>query len=252
VTCTADETMRGQTIVVIGAGSGIGAGVARYLADRQIGVVCADKDLDAADSTAEDAGPLAYSCFADVTEERTLHHAVDEITTKSGQIHGLINCAGVQGPLGRRSHEVTLGEFDQTYQVNLRGALALTRCFIPHMLTHQYGRIAFVASIAGKEGNPNMIGYSATKAGLIGMVKALGKEYVRDGITINALAPSVIQTPFIESQPPNILSYMTDKIPMGRPGTIKEAAQMLGWMVSPACSFTTGAVFDLSGGRATY
>jgi 3-oxoacyl-[acyl-carrier protein] reductase len=109
-----------------------------------------------------------------------------------------------------------------------------------------------VASIAGKEGNPNMIGYSATKAGLIGMVKAQGKEYAQDGITINALAPAVIHTPFLDTQPREVVDYMTAKIPMGRTGTAEEASTMLTWMISPACSFTTGFTFDLSGGRATY
>lgn len=101
-------------------------------------------------------------------------------------------------------------------------------------------------------GNPNMVGYSATKAGMIGMVKAQGKEYAEDGITVNALAPAVIQTAFLDSQPPEVLRYMTDKIPMRRTGTIEEVAEMLAFMVSPACSFTTGFTFDLSGGRATY
>ena len=109
-----------------------------------------------------------------------------------------------------------------------------------------------VASIAGKEGNPNMIGYSATKSGLIGMVKALGKEYAEDGITLNVLAPAVIQTAFLDAQPPEIVGYMTEKIPMRRTGTILECAQLLAWMVSSECSFTTGFTFDLSGGRATY
>ena len=120
------------------------------------------------------------------------------------------------------------------------------------MLTFGYGRIAHVASIAGKEGNPRMISYSTSKAGMIGMVKALGKEYAEDGITINALAPAVIQTAFLDLQPPEVIGYMTDRIPMKRTGTMVEAAEMLAWMISPACSFTTGFTFDLSGGRATY
>lgn len=120
------------------------------------------------------------------------------------------------------------------------------------MLEHGYGRIAHVASIAGKEGNPGMVAYSSTKAALIGMVKAQGKEYAEDGITINALAPAVIRTAFLDSQPEETLRYMTDKVPMRRMGTVLEAAHILAWMVSPECSFTTGFTFDLSGGRATY
>jgi 3-oxoacyl-[acyl-carrier protein] reductase len=109
-----------------------------------------------------------------------------------------------------------------------------------------------VASIAGKEGNPNMIGYSASKAGLIGLVKAQGKEYSRDNITVNAVAPAVIRTPFLDSQPQSVIDYMLAKIPMGRTGTLDEVAEMLAFIVSPAASFTTGFTFDLSGGRATY
>jgi 2-dehydro-3-deoxy-L-rhamnonate dehydrogenase (NAD+) len=109
-----------------------------------------------------------------------------------------------------------------------------------------------ITSIAGKEGNPGMIGYSATKAGLIGMVKAQGKEYAEDGITINAVAPAVIRTAFLDTQPDHVVKYMTDKIPMKRTGTVTEVAQLLAWIVSPECSFTTGFTFDVSGGRATY
>jgi 2-dehydro-3-deoxy-L-rhamnonate dehydrogenase (NAD+) len=169
-----------------------------------------------------------------------------------GQVHAVVNCVGVQGPLGRRSHEVGLAEFDAVYEVNLRGALAVSQMALPHMIEHQYGRIAHVASIAGKEGNPNMIGYSSTKAGLIGMVKAQGKEYAEDGITINALAPAVIRTAFLDNQPSEVIEYMTERIPMKRPGTVDEVAEILAWIVSPASSFTIGFIFDLSGGRATY
>jgi len=123
---------------------------------------------------------------------------------------------------------------------------------LPRMLRHNYGRVLHVASIAGKDGNAGMAAYSATKAGLIGLVKSLGKDYAETGITVNALAPAVIRTPMVDALPEATIKYMTDKIPMKRCGELEEAAQLIAWIVSPACSFTTGFTFDLTGGRATY
>lgn len=245
----------GQTLVVVGAGSGIGAAVAELLARRGYVVACLDRDAAGASTTADTigaAGGEAFGMAADVTDPVTIEAAFSEVEARCGQIHAVINTAGIQGELGLRSHEVSLDDVDRVYSVNLRGALAISQSAITRMLPYGYGRIAHVASIAGKEGNPGMIAYSTTKAGLIGMVKAQGKEYAKDGITINALAPAVIQTPFLDTQPDEVIAYMTDKIPMGRTGTVTEVAEMLGWMISPECSFTTGFAFDLSGGRATY
>jgi len=169
-----------------------------------------------------------------------------------GQIHGLVNCAGITGKTNVKGHEVELADFDRVYAINLRGAFLLSRAIIRHMLPFGYGRVLHVASIAGKEGNAGMTAYSATKAGLIGMVKSLGKDYPETGITINALAPAVIRTPMVDALPEATVKYMTDKIPMHRCGELSEAAAMIAWIVSPACSFTTGFTFDLTGGRATY
>lgn len=247
--------MAGQHVIVVGAGSGIGRGVALLLNARGASVALFDRDERASIETAslaENTERILLAPRADVTDPETLEVAFEETVATFGRVDAVVNTAGIQGPLGRRAHEVSLTEFDQTVAVNLRGALAVSQMALGHMIENGYGRIAHVASIAGKEGNPNMIGYSATKAGLIGMVKALGKEYATDGITINALAPAVIQTAFLDSQPHEIVSYMTEKIPMRRTGTILECSQLLAWMVSPECSFTTGFTFDLSGGRATY
>jgi NAD(P)-dependent dehydrogenase (short-subunit alcohol dehydrogenase family) len=247
--------LAGQGAVVIGAGSGIGEACALLLCRRGASVLCVDRDGAAADRTASAAvaeGGQAWGWQADVTDPSSVAAAIAGAEERLGQIHAVVNCAGVTGPLGLRSHEVSLPDFDQVVAINLRGALVVTQCAVPHMLERGYGRIAHVASIAGKEGNPGMVAYSSTKAAIIGMVKAQGKEYAEDGITINALAPAVIRTAFLDSQPEETLRYMTDKIPMRRMGTVLEAAQMLAWMVSPECSFTTGFTFDLSGGRATY
>lgn len=248
--------LAGQTVVVVGAGSGIGRGVSLSLAAKGMSVACVDRDVDAAGMTtgaidaAHDGSASAY--YADVTDEASVSSAFDAVVTQYEQVHALVNCAGIQGPLGRPSHAVDMAEFDKAIAVNLRGALVVSQVAIVHMLTHGYGRIAHVASIAGKDGNPNMIGYTASKAGLIGMVKAMGKEYATAGITINALAPAVIRTPFLDTQPAEVLEYMTSKIPMGRVGTVDEVAALIAFMISPACGFTTGFCFDASGGRATY
>lgn len=254
-TPTPELVPQAQTAVVVGAGSGIGRATASMLGARGDRVMCLDRDDRAAGATAElitSSGGTAQAQAADVTEPSSLASAFTATVEFFGQVHALVNCAGIQGALGVRSHEVDLDDLDRVYAVNLRGALAVTQMVVPHMLDHRYGRIAHVASIAGKEGNPGMISYSTTKAGLIGMVKAQGKEYALDGITVNALAPAVIHTAFLDTQPEDVVRYMTEKIPMQRAGTVDEAAQLLCWMVSPECSFTTGFTFDLSGGRATY
>jgi len=246
------DSIAGQTVVVVGAGSGIGRAASTHFATLGARVLCADRD-DAAvrQTSATDPGSMR-AVAANVSDPDSLRAMVTEALDWTGRIHALVNCAAITGPQGRRSHEVDVDELDATYRVNLRGAFALTHAVLPTMIEHQYGRIAMVASIAGKEGNPGMIGYSVTKAGLIGMVKAQGKEYAEDGITINALAPAVIQTAFLDTQSQEIIDYMTAKIPMRRTGTTDEAAHALAWMISPRCSFTTGFTFDLSGGRATY
>ena len=249
------DLIRRRGSVVFGAGSGIGAATAHSLARRSDIVACVDLRSDAAEAVAHNIrsqGGSAMAWAVDVADDDNLTSVFAEIVEEVGQVHNVVNCVGVQGPLGVRSHEISLDDFDIVYRVNLRAALAISQVAIRHMLVHQYGRIAHVASIAGKEGNPGMVSYSATKAGMIGMVKTQGKEYAKDGIIVNALAPAVIQTEFLTTQPDEVVAYMLEKIPAGRPGTVDEAASILAWMTSPECSFTTGFTFDLSGGRATY
>jgi 3-oxoacyl-[acyl-carrier protein] reductase len=249
------HSTEGECAVVVGAGAGIGRATCILLASRGWRVACLDRDREAVEETVAKirAGMgIATAHVADVTDPASLDAAFAEAVAAYGQVHAVINTAGIQGQLGKPSHEVPLEDFDRVYAVNLRGALSVSQMALPHMLEHGYGRICHVASIAGKEGNPNMVSYSATKAGLIGMVKTQGKEYATSGITINALAPAVIRTPFLDSQPQQIIDYMTARIPIGRVGTVEEAAAMLAWMSSRECSFTTGFTFDLSGGRATY
>ncbi|WP_284735692.1 SDR family NAD(P)-dependent oxidoreductase [Dongia deserti] len=242
-------------VAVVGAGRGIGKAAALHLARHGVRVACFDREGKAAEATAAEISRSGRDTIAhglEVAEESTIPPAIEAAARTFGRIDALVNCAGVTGRTNIPGHEVELEDFDQVYRVNLRGAFLLSKAVLPHMLARKYGRILHVASIAGKEGNAGMTAYSATKAGLIGMVKSLAKDYVEHGITINALAPAVIRTPMVEALPQATIDYMTAKIPMRRCGELEEAAQMISWIVSPACSFTSGFTFDLSGGRATY
>jgi 3-oxoacyl-[acyl-carrier protein] reductase len=165
-----------------------------------------------------------------------------------GRIDALVNCAGITGNTNIKAHDVDPADFDRVLGINLRGAFMLSKHVLPHMVAQKYGRLLHIASIAGKEGNAGMTAYSASKAGLIGLVKSMAKDYVDRGITINTLAPAVIRTPMVDAMPQASQDYMTAKIPMGRCGELEEAAQMIAWIVSPACSFTTGFTFDLVAG----
>ena len=244
--------IRPYNVAVVGAASGIGAATARFLAKEGVRVACLDANADGAAAVAEEIGGEALSAACDITDAAAVNTAVAAVAGAVGQIHGLVNCAGITGKTNVKGHEVDPDDFDRVYSINLKGALLVSQAILKHMLPQGYGRILHVASIAGKEGNAGMTAYSATKAGLIGMVKSLGKDYPESGVTINALAPAVIRTPMVDALPEATVKYMTDKIPMRRCGELEEAAALIAWTVSPACSFTTGFTFDLSGGRATY
>jgi len=242
-------------VAVVGAASGIGRQTALFLAGQGVSVACIDRNPEGAKQTVEmiaSSNGKAIAAAADVADDASIPGALDAAERAFGRLHGLVNCAGITGKTNIKGHEVDLADFDAVYRINLRGAMALSKAVLPRMLRHNYGRLLHVASIAGKEGNAGMAAYSATKAGLIGLVKSLGKDYAETGITINALAPAVIRTPMVDALPQATITYMTDKIPMKRCGELEEAAQLIAWIVSPACSFTTGFTFDLTGGRATY
>ena len=246
---------RPYTAIVVGAGSGIGRAAAEFLAGEGVAVGCLDRDGAAAAETArriEGSGAKSIAVTGDVTDERTIAPAIDRIVAALGSLEALVNCAGITGKTNVKGHEVDLADFDAVYRINLRGALVAAQAVLPRMLAQNYGRILHVASIAGKEGNAGMAAYSASKAGLIGLVKSMAKDYAETGVTINALAPAVIQTPLVDALPQATIDYMTAKIPMRRCGTLEEVAAMIAWIVSPACSFTTGFTFDLTGGRAVY
>ncbi len=243
------------SVAVVGAASGIGLAAAQFLAGQGARIACLDANAAgaaAAASAIDAAGGQAIGLGLDVTRDAEIAPALQQVADRFGGIDALVNCAGITGRTNIPGHQVAIEDFDLVYRINLRGAFLLSQHVLPFMLRKNYGRLLHVASIAGKEGNAGMAAYSATKAGLIGLVKSLGKDYAETGITVNALAPAVIRTPMVAALPQATVDYMTAKIPMKRCGDLAEAAQMITWIVSPASSFTTGFTFDLSGGRATY
>ncbi len=247
--------VRRTGVVVVGAADGVGRATATLLPSRGARVAALDRNLEGCHETLDGLdgqAPEGLAVQMDVTDAVAVAAAVAQAEEGLGGISVLVNCAGITGVTNRLSQDVDLDDWDLVHAINLRGAFLLSRAVIPAMASRGYGRVLHVASIAGKEGNAGMVAYSASKAGLIGMVKAQGKEYAKTGVTVNALAPAVIRTAMVDAMPDEQVRYMTDKIPMGRPGSLTEAAAMIAWIVSPACSFSTGAVFDLSGGRSVY
>lgn len=242
-------------VLVVGASSGIGRATAEFLAGCGATVTLADRDGDGAEAVAagiRHVGGQASALALDVTDAGQVVDTLALMARTDGPFHAMINAAGITGVTNVPGHLVDLRDFDRVVAINLRGALMLTQAVLPGMLPAGFGRILHIASIAGKEGNAGMAAYSASKAGLIGLVKSMAKDCATSGVTINALAPAVIQTPLVAALPEATVSYMTAKIPMARCGTLDEAARMAAFAISPACGFTTGFTFDLSGGRATY
>ncbi len=245
----------GQVHAVVGAASGIGRAAALRLARAGARVACLDSNWPGARDTADlisGAGGVAGAWELDVTDGAAVTAGISAAEQDLGPTDALVNCAGITGVTNRQTHEVDPADFDLVYRINLRGALLLSQAVLPGMKQRGYGRLVHIASIAGKEGNAGMAAYSATKAGLIGLVKVMGKEYADTGITVNAIAPAVIHTPLVDAMPSEQVEYMTSKIPAGRLGSLAEVSELIAYAVSPACSFTTGFTFDLTGGRATY
>jgi 3-oxoacyl-[acyl-carrier protein] reductase len=242
----------GQVAIITGAASGLGFALARRLTRSGVRVAIFDVNTEAVEKAAVQLGDTATPFVVDVTSESSVREAVDAVFAQHRRIDILVNCAGITGQTNIKSHEVPIEDFDRVMAINVRGSLLTSQAVLPHMLKASYGRILHMASIAGKEGNAGMVSYSASKAAVIGMTKTQGKEYAQTGITVNALAPAVIRTAMHDTMPEAQIKYMTDKIPMGRCGTMDEYAAMAEFIVSPEASFTTAFCFDLSGGRATY
>jgi 3-oxoacyl-[acyl-carrier protein] reductase len=248
-----EQTQRfaGQVAIVTGGASGIGAGVAERLAAEGARVVLFDLNEAGLREQSAKTGD-SDTAVLDITKEAEVETAVQKVVVTYGRLDILINCAGIVGPTATKITDYALADFEKVVAVNLTGSFVMTKAVIPHMLRRNYGRILLMASIGGKEGNPGMAGYAASKSGVMGLVKGIGKEYADTGITVNGLAPAVIATPMNAATDPAMLNYMASKIPMGRLGTVAEVAAIACWICSAEASFNTGFVFDLSGGRATY
>ncbi len=223
-----------KTALVTGGSSGIGAAVVERLRADGVNVLVADRCPDA-------------DIVLDVASAEDVRQHAEVLST----VDILVNSAGVVGP-NKPSWQVSEEEWQLTLDVNLTGTFLMCRAVIPGMRRRKWGRIVNMSSVAGKEGNPNLAAYSAAKAGVIGLTKSLGKELAKDAVLVNALTPAVIATPMNADTSPATLSYMVAKIPMGRVGQAAEVAELVAWLASEKCSFSTGAVFDISGGRSTY
>lgn len=244
-----------QVAIISGGADGLGKGIAQRIASEggQVALLDINKTLlEKTLSEFKSNGFIAEGYVVDISSESSVQNAIQQAEDKFGKIDIMVNSAGIVGPTNTKITDYPVEEYDKIYGINLRGAFLMTKYAVKAMEKNNYGRILLIASIAGKEGNPFMTGYSSMKAGVIGLVKGIGKEYAQTGITVNGLAPAVIKTAMNDNTAPEQLAYMTAKIPMGRLGTVEEVASIASWIVSKEASFNTGFVFDISGGRATY
>jgi NAD(P)-dependent dehydrogenase (short-subunit alcohol dehydrogenase family) len=243
-------SLENQVAIVTGAGRGIGEGIARRLHAAGARVALLDVREDEARAVADSIDGQAVA--VDLRSAASVAGAVAEVERRLGPIEILVNNAGITGrtlPLWQLEES----DLDEVYAVNLKGVFLMCRAVIGGMLERRYGRILNISSIAGKEGNPTLIPYSSTKAAVIGLTKALAKEVAGKGdVTVNSIAPAVVQTKILDTMAKETVAYMISKIPMGRTGKIGEVAALVHFLVSRESSFTTGQCYDISGGRATY
>src|SRR5687768_5297159 len=243
-----------KVAVVTGAGSGIGAAIATRLASDGFHVAVADLRPDAARATVAgiaQTGGRSHAVEVDVSGEESVRAMIQSVLVSHGRIDSLVNNAGIAGR-SAPSWELPDGEWEKVLGIDLSGVYYGCRAVLPHMLERGSGRIVNVASIAGKEGNPNAVPYSAAKAGVIGLTKAIAKEVATRGVLVNCVTPAVIETPILSQVSEQHIQYMVSRIPMGRTGKPEEVAALISWLCSEQCTFSTGAIFDISGGRATY
>ncbi len=244
-------SLEGQTAIVTGAAEGIGRAIAARLVKAGATVAVADYNESGALSAAEDLGGFAFGVGVDVSDNASVGRMVHSVLERTRRIDVLVNNAGIGGraaPVWEQSDE----DWDRVLRVNLTGVFYCCRAVIPHMRAQRYGRIVNIASIAGKEGNPNMCAYSASKAGVIAFTKSLAKEVATEGICVNSISPAVIRTRILDQLTPAQVDYMTQRIPMRRTGTVEEVAAVAHFLASRDASFVTGQCYDVSGGRATY
>ena len=239
----------GQVIVVTGGSKGIGLGVARQMAADGAQVVIWSRSD--AESAAVAVGHGTLGIPMDVTAEESVAAALDATMAAFGKIDVLVTSAGINAPLNQ-VQDVSFAEWQQVMEINLNGTFLCCRAVLPGMIERNYGRIVTVASLAGKEPKPKLSAYAASKAGVIAFTKALGQELALTGVRANTFSPGAIDTPMTRNLPPPVREMLANMAPQGRMGTVEECAAMIGFMASPECSFCSGAVFDLTGGLASY
>jgi len=250
-----NERFRNKVAIITGSADGIGKGVACRLGREGADLALFDINKGSLEKTIaefQNEGINAKGYIVDVSSESQVIDAIRLVEKEWDRIDILVHAAGIVGITNTKITEFPTAEFDKIYEVNLKGSFLMTKYTLQVMKKTGSGRLLLIASIAGKEGNPGMIGYSSTKAGVIGLVKGVAKEFADTNITVNGLAPAVIRTTMNDNTSSEQLAYMTAKIPMQRLGTISEVAAISCYIVSEENSFSTGFIYDISGGRATY
>jgi 3-oxoacyl-[acyl-carrier protein] reductase len=245
--------LAGRVCIVTGGASGIGLAVAERMAESGASISLWDRDTAALEKTAKQLGAKArmHTAAVDVSNYSEVQAATKASATHFGKLDCLVNCAGIAGA-NAMVWEYPIEEWLRVHSINLHGTFYCCREVVPHLQRNGYGRIVNIASIAGKEGNPSASAYSSSKAAVIGLTKSLGKELAKQNVTVNCVTPAAVKTPIFAQVSQQHIEYMLQKIPMGRFGLVEEIAAMVCWLCSEDASFATGAVFDLSGGRATY
>jgi len=244
--------MKGRSAIVTGGASGIGLAIARRLAQSGANVAIWDfNEQTMADAAKSLGAPKTHTAKVDVSKIDQVEAAFKSTLAAFGKVDALVNSAGVAGK-NATVVDYPVDEWIRVHDINLHGTFYTCRTVVPHMIKNNYGRIVNIASVAGKEGNPNASAYSSSKAAVIGFTKSLGKELAKNNITVNCVTPAAVRTPIFDQVAQSHIDFMLSKIPMGRFGLVEEIAATVAWACTEDCSFTTAATFDLSGGRATY
>ena len=240
-----------RTAIVTGGAAGIGLAVAQRLAQSGARVALWDRDAGALARARDALSPQTVVQEVDIADVEAVDRAAKASVAALGRVDVLVCSAGITGP-NVPTWEYPVADWQRVFEVNVHGLFYCNRAVVPHMRAQDYGRIVNIASVAGKEGNPNAPAYSASKAAVIGLTKSLGKELARTNVRVNCVTPAAVRTAIFDQMTQQHIDFMLSKIPLGRFGLVEEIAAMVCWLASEECSFSTGAVFDLSGGRATY
>ena len=243
--------LKGRNAIVTGGAAGIGFAIATRLSGAGARVALWDRDAAALAAGALALGSSATAQQVDVSDEAQVQGALERTLTALGRVDVLVCSAGITGP-NMPVADYPLEEWRKVLDINLTGLFLCNKTLVPHMVANGYGRIVNIASIAGKEGNPNASAYSASKAGVISLTKSLGKELAKSGVCVNCVTPAAVKTGMFSQMTQAHIDFMLSRIPMARFGEVDEIAALVAWLCTEDCSFSTGAVFDLSGGRAVY